>query len=530
MVVKLIINIFVTVTSILSLFIEIKKIPMSVRAFLAIASSVTLVDLVMSMWISDDSIDNKVAENIIEESYVQETIVQETINKREEVVKHQVEGKEDKMSKDTSSAEIWQVEKIVNVKETIEDIPGSTMEVSGINVDKLSGNIYTEKQVDEYEFVPAVSGVHRFEFSDVPEGTDLRLRILNAGRESMDYCSDADNGDGLTKNMEAGHMYYLCVEQYENVGVYTLNIGRKKELVDISGLTTVTDSIQYTDQENDYVFVPDMNGRYRFEFSNVPDGTDLRLGLYNSGWERLETNSDMDTGDGRTWNLEKGCTYYIRVSQYENVGSYTLNIGRKKELVDISSLTAVTDKIQYTDQENDYMYTPQLQGAHRFEFSDVPDGTDLRLSLYNAGWERLETNSDMDSGDGKTWYLETGRTYYIRVSQYENVGQYTLNIGRKKEVVDITYINKLSDSMQYTEQQNDYLFIPNTDKNYTFSVKNMPEEMEVRISFYNSGWERMTYSTIENGESWSADLEKGKTYYIQVSQYQALGDYILEVQ
>ena len=41
--------------------------------------------------------------------------------------------------------------------------------------------------------------------------------------------------------------------------------------------TLISDSIQYTAQENDYSYVAENDGIYRFEFSNVPNGTDLRL-------------------------------------------------------------------------------------------------------------------------------------------------------------------------------------------------------------------------------------------------------------
>ena len=72
------------------------------------------------------------------------------------------------------------------------------------------------------------------------------------------------------------------------------------------------------------------NGTYRFEFSDVSNGKDMRLGIYNSGWEQINSEGDLDNDNGLTEELEAGESYYIRVEYYRDVESYTLNVGQKK--------------------------------------------------------------------------------------------------------------------------------------------------------------------------------------------------------
>ena len=207
-----------------------------------------------------------------------------------------------------------------------------------------------------------------------------------------------------------------------------MNVGPKKGIVDVSTATEISDSIQYTDQQNDYLFLAAISGTYRFEFSGVPDGTDLRLEIYNSGWERIKSDYDLDDGEGLTVSLIEGEYYYLRIQQYRGLGVYILNIGYKKTIVDISKEEIVSDNIQYTHQENDYLFSTAIGGTYRFEFSDVPDSTDLRLEIYNSGWEKLKTDYNLDNGDGLTVSLSSEKAYYIRVSYYRGYGNYSLSI------------------------------------------------------------------------------------------------------
>lgn len=186
-------------------------------------------------------------------------------------------------------------------------------------------------------------------------------------------------------------------------------------------------------QSNDYEYISPLSGTYRFEFSNVPNGTDLRLRIYNSGWEEMKSDYDLDNGDGLTEFLTAGETYYIRVEQYREYGAYTLNIGPKKEVVDITNNTAVSDSIQYTDQENDYIFKVKSEGKYIFVFSNVLEGNSFRLKVYNSGWEELKSDYNLGNDGGVEVSLSAGESYFIRVTQYNGCGNYILTAERQYE-------------------------------------------------------------------------------------------------
>ena len=487
------------IASLLSIFFDVGKIPINLKKFMLLLSVVCLVVFSITAISSKKNNEDNQVSNLTEDlgsdlnseeqnveegnsSSDSETSTDIYINESEET-HEEITNSQEKINSDNGIYEIDPISSNIYNAVAIEDSP---FEIQPNEIMGFSGEVSSDGQSNDYEYIPPLSGTYRFEFSNVPNGTDFRLRIYNSGWEQIEVNSDLDNGDGITKSLTAGEKYYIRVEQYRAYGAYTLNVGQKKETIDITNYTAVSDSIQYTNQENDYLYVAKNEGTYRFEFSNVPNGTDLRLRIYNSGWEQIEVNSDLDNGDGITKFLTAGEIYYIRVEQYREIGAYTLNIGPQKEIVDLSNYTAVSDSIQYTSQTNDYSYVAETDGACRFEFSNVPNGTDLRLRIYNSGWEQIEVNSDLDNGDGITESLMAGEKYYIRVEQYREYGSYTLNIGKKKEIIEITNYTAVSDSIQYTDQENDYLFTAKAEGTYRFIFSNVSEGNSFRLGVFNS--------------------------------------------
>ncbi len=428
------------------------------------------------------------------------------------------------------SSDVLEVAAIPDNSFTAAMIAASEESVPPAEIETVSGYIASDGQKDPYPFTPGISGIYRFFFSDVADGTDFRLSILSSGNELLKSDYNLDDGDGLTAALTGGKSYIIQVEQYRNTGSYTLNFGKQKQTVDISQLTAVSDSIQYTDQENIYSFAAQYTGLHRFEFSDVPDGTDLKLFILNSGLEQLKYDYDLDNGDGLSVSLTAGKTYYVKAVQYRNTGTYTLNIGVKKMIPDISSFTTIHDSIQYTDQENDYSFTAVRDGLHRFEFSDVPDGTDLKLFILNSGLEQLKYDYDLDNGDGLDVLLTAGQTCYIRAVQYRKTGSYTLNVGIKKECLDISGYTAVRDSSQYTDQENDYSFTAASDGIYRFEFSDVPEGTDYKLFIFNSGWEQMKYDyDLDNGDGLEVSLSGGQTCFVRVCQYRNYGNYQLNI-
>ena len=376
------------------------------------------------------------------------------------------------------------------------------------------------------------------------EGTNhkVNLVIKNSGDGIVDSTSyGITNGGGLTViGMQAGETFQVQVQQYTGLDSYTLSIGNQKETLDITGYTVVEDSIEFRDQRNVYLFTPPITGRYRFEISDLTEGTDHEVNLlvYNSGGgEEASTSYGIMNGDGLTIrDMQAGETYQIQVRHYSGYDSYNLNIGYQKESVDISGYNIVADSIQYRDQNNVYFFTPTVAGRYRFEISNLTKGSSNEVNLYvlnSRDGEEDSTSYGIGNGDGLTIRdMQAGETYQIQVRQYSGYDMYRLNIGLQKETVDISEYSSVSDSIQYTDQRNVYTFTPSSSGKYRFEIQGLTDgsNNEVNVLVFNSrgGEEGSTSYGISNGEGLEiADLQAGENYQVQVRYYSGFDSYKL---
>lgn len=245
---------------------------------------------------------------------------------------------------------------------------------------------------------------------------------VGSSEEPVDESKETDSDKGILK------IDSIVSNTYNAVAIEDAPFEiQPNEIIGFSG------EVSSDGQSNDYEYISPLSGTYRFEFSNVPNGTDLRLKIYNSGWEEMKSDYDLDNGEGLTVSFAAGETYYVRVEQYREYGAYTLNIGPKKEVVDITNNTAVSDSIQYTDQENDYIFKAKSEGTYILVFSNVLEGNSFRLGVYNSGWEELKSDYNLGNDDGVEVSLSAGESYFIRVTQYNGSGNYILTAERQYE-------------------------------------------------------------------------------------------------
>jgi len=306
----------------------------------------------------------------------------------------------------------------------IDSFPTQSCTIDKTDVEQISDKIENEKESKTYELVSTEAGTYRFELSNVPQNIWFYFKLYNSSMEQLQSGS-GDNGDGITYELEANTKYYFVVEQGGKTGSYTLNIGSQKPIVDITEYTSINDSTQFTNQKNIYEFTSTEAGTYRFELSNVPQNIWFYFKLYNSSMEQLQSGSG-DNGDGITYELEANTKYYFAVEQGGKTGSYTLNIGSQKPIVDISTYSSVNDSIQFTNQRNIYQFIPSSSDNYRFELTDTSKGVWFYFKLYNSSMEQLQSGSG-DDGDGVNYELEADEKYFFVVEQGGNNGSYTLN-------------------------------------------------------------------------------------------------------
>jgi len=278
-------------------------------------------------------------------------------------------------------------------------------------------------QVDEHFFTPNIDGNYRFVIADLVSG-GVDVRITDSNGFQLENRNSADGGINLT--LEGGTTYTIRISWRSGSATrvntiassYTLRIWHQKPTVDTSEYTEISDSMQFSSQINNYTFTATRDGEHRFVVSGLTSGgVDVRI--TNSDGFQLAHRNSADGGIGIT--LTAGTTYSIRVSWRSGsatrvntvASSYLLRVWYQKPTVDISGYSGVTDSMQFIGQVNNYTFTADRNGEHRFAISGLTSGgVDVRIT-DSSGFQLANRNS---ADGGITVSLDAGTTYTIRVS------------------------------------------------------------------------------------------------------------------
>ncbi|WP_026506427.1 hypothetical protein [Butyrivibrio sp. MC2013] len=315
---------------------------------------------------------------------------------------------------------------------SIDPILRSDLAAEGTRIDRYQGDITYEGQVDIYQISAPANGEYRIDIDDIRAELSLDLEVYDSLGYKVSYDYNIFARGGLTLyDVQAGESYEVRVSQRDDFGSYSLAIGYPKVPMDITSCTSLTDSIEYSDQVNRYFFTVPYAGTYRFELSEVYAGTGFGMYIYNSLGERLAYDGISNNGEGVTvYDMTPNDSYSLEIRQYSDYGSYTINIGKQKECRDISAVTLLTDSIEYRDQCNIYSFTPSADGIYSFELSGMMSDANVGISIYDHLGERVAYDY-CNNGENLTFDdARGGETYTMYVSQESGFSDYCISIDK----------------------------------------------------------------------------------------------------
>lgn len=289
---------------------------------------------------------------------------------------------------------------------------------------------YTDQR-NIYYFTVPVTGRYRFDLSEVYSDTDVELLVFDSLGDTVTYDSYCTNGGGVTcKSLQAGATYEIQIRQDNGFSGYRLNIGYQKNTTDITNYSIVKDSVEYTDQCNIYTFTVPVDGRYRFELSEMSGGADVELYLYNHLEELVASDNYCMNGAGITVkDLKAGETYHVQIRQDNGFSSYTLSIGKQKETVEVDNKTSISDSVEYVDQRNVYSLIVNKYGDITISISGLESGVYVEAYVYDDLENVVVSDTYFSNGDSiEIKEVTMGEHYEIQVRQDEGMSGYTLNI------------------------------------------------------------------------------------------------------
>lgn len=305
--------------------------------------------------------------------------------------------------------------------------------VKSVDFITYSGSINSSDQTDTYLLDAPVTGYYRFDVSDMVSGFSVKLQVFDSAGAKIGGGSGYSNGSGITCELVQGNNYTVKVISYSNTGSYTLTIGQQKETTDISAKEIIYDSIEYGDQQNEYIFIPAIDGTYRFDFSDVVNGFTVKCYVYDSLGYRVGGGVGYGNKSGVTVELAANEVYTIKVIQFSNKGAYTLTLGKQQVTQDLTGQNSTCGDISYIDQKNIYIYTPSSTGEYVLSLHNMSNGFSVKLYVYDSLGYKVGGSSGYRNDNKLTVKLTESETYTIELTQYSNMGSYNMEILHESE-------------------------------------------------------------------------------------------------
>lgn len=160
----------------------------------------------------------------------------------------------------------------------------------------------------------------------------------------------------------------------------------------------------------------------------------------------------------------------------------------------------------------------------------MQSGTALAAYVYNDLGEKLVQSVSMKNGDSLKVELADGKTYTVKVAYYHSLGDYVFNFGIQKPYADITDIDTVKDSIEFSNQENVYLLTAKNDGELTLTVSGMDGSCAISATVYNSLGEKVVRnSSLRNEYDIKAKLNAGETYKVTVNHVNGFTDYTLTI-
>lgn len=242
-----------------------------------------------------------------------------------------------------------------------------------------------------------------------------------------------DNDPGFAYRLSAGETYSITVKGGNGNPSFTLCIGEPREPVKINARIIIQDSVDYYDQENTYLFVPQTTGEYRLDITEMQSGQELNLKVQDDlGYVISSSSMGASMGSGISFELEAGKLYYIIAEQRTgwnstNLGYYKLQLSSPNPIISVSGCDAIGDYLYYQYQKNTYEYTASEDGYYSLYYAFTDASCEFKITVLD---EYGYTVGNYSSSDCFV-ELSGGKTYRIVAEQRSGFGNYSLFIQKK---------------------------------------------------------------------------------------------------
>ncbi|MBQ7503755.1 MAG: hypothetical protein IJT79_00340 [Ruminococcus sp.] len=284
-------------------------------------------------------------------------------------------------------------------------------------------------QNNNYYINAPVTGRYRFSFdiSDVNCSYSIRLSKTNH-EEIQSTNNDVDFNVDLTE----AETYVLEIIQGMGLPECTIKVDIPNPIKEVED-NKMFEKIRFIGQEDQYIFTPQLSGKYGFELdiSNVEYSYNVKIldsknneiaeGDYSGiSYKDYYINANLD--ENKTYNI------FVTFDDYELEDDnlkYTIKIYEPNEIKYVNANT-VNGEMLFGGQQDRYIFSPSATARYLLEFNDSNEQMYYEISFCD------DNNYKQGPKSNQNWSvsfdLVKGKEYEITVAQEIDYGKYCFTI------------------------------------------------------------------------------------------------------
>ena len=344
--------------------------------------------------------------------------------------------------------------------------------------DTVSATIDNQKDEDWYRVDVSLLTSMYLKLSSIAAGLDYDLTLLDS---RLDYVAGSFKRGSLSEDafteLEPG-TYYIKVDSYAGysdknaykliLSPYKLDEYEINDTPEAARELAINRSINatihnITDQDW-YRFTFQQAGKLDIQLSNIPEGCNYELELYNSANEKIDESKQAAGSDEVIWRDVPEGEYYIKVyttGGFDCENGYMLTVNRNIGLanaLNISENSTSTGKIAQDSGSNWYKTSVTQAGVFTLSLDNIPESCYYKLELYDAeGYKLIRSNNVSATQQSIDLVVDEPSDYYINVYSVFGSSEsqaYTLT-AKLTPVADLEVPEKVAEGVDLGEDAGD---------------------------------------------------------------------------
>ena len=298
------------------------------------------------------------------------------------------------------------------------------------NEEPLKYKLKFEGQNQSYIFTAPESGEYRFMLEIDNAKLSYNVKLLLAGENNKELYS-SNNMNDFTKELDKGQNYILEINQSNGLPLCTIKVGIPRPTRKIED-NYISDSIEYTDQTDVYIYNAQKDGQYGFELNISDVKYKYEVSITNAQNKEIERKvCDLENSDHCFMNPElcQNSEYKISIKYtgepIKEKLEYFIKIFEPNDIVELNS-NVIDGNFNFSKQQDTFIFTPNKTCKYKVNVYDGNEPMEYDILFKDERNQKIASANNHSKLSNLE--LTANSKYYIVLTQKEEYGNYHFEI------------------------------------------------------------------------------------------------------